>query len=129
VLKSGVHATLAGVALALAIPFNPGPGGVSVLIRTSGASWRALYGTNILTGMGFTMSLFIGTVAFGEPDHEATMGSGVLVGSALSGIIGAIVLSLVGRGSFPRFRPGQRPRSGNSSTNPARDAEQMPRSL
>jgi Na+:H+ antiporter, NhaA family len=52
----------------------------------------ALYGTSILTGIGFTMSLFIGTLAFGESEHEAAMRLGVLVGSALSGIAGAIVL-------------------------------------
>jgi NhaA family Na+:H+ antiporter len=48
-----------------------------------GASWAALYGTSILTGIGFTMSLFIGRLAFGESGYEATMRLGVLVGSAL----------------------------------------------
>jgi Na+:H+ antiporter, NhaA family len=65
----------------------------------NGASWFSLYGTSVLTGIGFTMSLFIGTLAFGESDHEATMRLGVLVGSALSGIVGAAVLGFGARGS------------------------------
>ena len=60
-------------------------------------------------------------------DRDAAMRLGVLVGSALSGIIGTIVLSLAARGSFPPIRVGHRRRSGNSSSSPARDAAQMPR--
>ncbi|MBV9375464.1 MAG: Na+/H+ antiporter NhaA [Alphaproteobacteria bacterium] len=166
VLKSGVHATLAGVALALAIPLKtrsaeeaplvrvehelapwvgfgilplfgfanaglpfaglsfssivePIPlgiaaglflgkqigvfGAAALVIRRGwaqlpeGAGWLALYGTSILTGIGFTMSLFIGTLAFGESDREAPMRLGVLVGSALSALAGAVVLSLAAR--------------------------------
>jgi len=52
------------------------------------AGWVTLWGTSILTGIGFTMSLFIGTLAFGESDTEAVMRLGVLVGSALSAIAG-----------------------------------------
>jgi NhaA family Na+:H+ antiporter len=59
----------------------------------AGASWAALYGTSILTGIGFTMSLFIGTLAFGQSEYETTMRLGVLVGSALSGLVGAAVLA------------------------------------
>ncbi len=171
VLKSGVHATLAGVALALAIPFETRRGEDSPLIRVEhelapwvafgilplfgfanaglsfadlslssilqpvplaiaaglffgkqigvfataalvlrrgwaqlpdGANWLALYGTSILTGIGFTMSLFIGTLAFGESDREAPMRLGVLVGSALSALVGAGVLGLLPLG---RKRP------------------------
>jgi NhaA family Na+:H+ antiporter len=163
VLKSGVHATLAGVALALAIPFEAKPGDESPLTRLehelapwvafgilpvfgfanaglsfaglsfssilepvplaiaaglffgkqigvfgsaallirvgwaeipANAGWVTLWGTSILTGIGFTMSLFIGTLAFGESDVEAVMRLGVLVGSALSAIAGAAVLAL-----------------------------------
>jgi NhaA family Na+:H+ antiporter len=163
VLKSGVHATLAGVALALAIPFKTRSGDESPLVRIEhelapwvgfgilplfgfanaglsfadlsllsildpvplgiaaglflgkqigvfgaaalvirrgwaqlpdDAGWLALYGTSILTGIGFTMSLFIGTLAFGESDREAPMRLGVLVGSALSALVGAGVLAL-----------------------------------
>ncbi len=172
VLKSGVHATLAGVALALAIPFEAEPGGDSPLLRVehelapwvtfgilpvfgfanaglsfaglspssllepvplaiaaglffgkqigvfataalviragwaelpANAGWVTLWGTSILTGIGFTMSLFIGTLAFGESDAEAVMRLGVLVGSALSAIVGAAVLGL-----SPKWRPKRR---------------------
>ncbi|HEY2684255.1 MAG TPA: Na+/H+ antiporter NhaA, partial [Steroidobacteraceae bacterium] len=58
------------------------------------AGWMTLWGTSILTGIGFTMSLFIGTLAFGESDVEAVMRLGVLVGSTLSAIVGAAVLGL-----------------------------------
>jgi NhaA family Na+:H+ antiporter len=161
VLKSGVHATLAGVALALAIPFDAKPGDESPLIHVehelaprvafgilpvfgfanaglsfaglsfssilepvplaiaaglflgkqigvfataalviragwaelpANAGWVTLWGTSILTGIGFTMSLFIGTLAFGESDVEAVMRLGVLAGSTLSAIAGAAVL-------------------------------------
>ena|SRR5271155_1580612 len=171
VLKSGVHATLAGVALALAIPFEAGPDGSSPLVRVehelapwvafgilpvfgfanaglsfagfslssilepvplaiaaglffgkqigvfapaalviragwaelpANAGWAALYGTSILTGIGFTMSLFIGTLAFGESDVEAVMRLGVLVGSALSAIVGAGVLAFLPYGRKER---------------------------
>ena len=63
----------------------------------------ALWGTSILTGIGFTMSLFIGTLAFGESDAEAVMRLGVLAGSTLSAIAGAAVLGFP-PGSWPRRR-------------------------
>ena len=175
VLKSGVHATLAGVALALRDPARAAPGerspqrrlehdlaavgGVrhpaavrlcqcrAVLCRPlardrcsqpvplgiavglflgkqigvfgcgaagdplgwaglpAGASWIGLYGTSILTGVGFTMSLFIGTLAFGQSELEAFMRLGVLVGSALSAVVGAAVLG------FSPARPSSESRS------------------
>jgi Na+:H+ antiporter, NhaA family len=170
VLKSGVHATLAGVALALAIPAKGRPAGGSPLTRIEhelapwiafgvlplfgfanaglsftnlppssvlepiplgiaaglffgkqigvfgaallviragwamlpdGTSWAALYGTSILTGIGFTMSLFIGTLAFDAGEHEARMRLGVLLGSALSGIVGATLLGLATGSATP----------------------------
>jgi NhaA family Na+:H+ antiporter len=184
VLKSGVHATLAGVALALAIPFKTRSAGPSPLVRIEhelapwvgfgilplfgfanaglpfrglslssiveplplgiaaglflgkqlgvfgaaalairrgwaalpeDASWFALYGTSILTGIGFTMSLFIGTLAFGESDREAPMRLGVLVGSALSALAGAAVLSFATRGSSRASRSAQLLRSRKKS--------------
>ena len=71
----------------------------------AGASWVGFYGTSILTGVGFTMSLFIGTLAFGQSELEALMRLGVLVGSALSAIVGAVVVGC------SRARPSSESRS------------------
>ena len=61
-----------------------------------GANWGALYGVAILSGVGFTMSLFIDGLAFENmpPDAVFTFDErlGILVGSLLSGIVGYIVL-------------------------------------
>jgi len=162
VLKSGVHATLAGVVTALAIPMSDGKGnsplrkaehalhpwvafavlpmfafvnagvslqGVSVstllqsiplgivagllfgktigvflatwlMIRVAGASlpakasWLQFLGVCVLCGVGFTMSLFIGTLAFEglDPVYELQLKIGVLTGSALSGVVGCLIL-------------------------------------
>ncbi|HYE49110.1 MAG TPA: Na+/H+ antiporter NhaA [Azospirillaceae bacterium] len=172
VLKSGVHATLAGVALALAIPLRPAPGrpddvksplhrlehainpwvaygivpifgfanagvafgGLSadsltgpvplgialglfvgkqvgvfgtawIAIRAgiasmpAGAGWLQLYGTALLCGIGFTMSLFIGGLAFpGMPEMGDPVKVGVFAGSTLSALLGWLVLRFAPRG-------------------------------
>jgi Na+:H+ antiporter, NhaA family len=173
VLQSGVHATLAGVALALAIPLRPTPGrpeavdsplhklehrlqpwvaffivpifgvanaGVSfglssgtvlgpvplgialglflgkqigvyafasVAIRTGLADVPAnatplqCYGVSLLCGIGFTMSLFIGALAFTDrPDLVDATKIGVLSGSLLSAAAGWLVLRLAPRKSI-----------------------------
>jgi Na+:H+ antiporter, NhaA family len=161
VLKSGVHATLAGVALALAIPLRGAGEGPSMLERLehglqpwvkfliaplfafanagvslaglklsavlapvplgiaaglflgkqlgifaaawlavqlrlaempAGATWRQVYGTAALGGIGFTMSLFIGSLAFPDPANALAVRVGVLVGSLASGLLGYAVL-------------------------------------
>jgi NhaA family Na+:H+ antiporter len=163
VLKSGVHATLAGVALALAIPmrtkedepcplrdlehtlhpwvaygilpvfafanagvsldgmsirtlFEPIPVGVALGLfigkqlgvfgfaklciklglakMPEGATWLSLYGTSVLCGIGFTMSLFISTLAFDErmADQGVSARLGILTGSFLSAVIGYVLL-------------------------------------
>jgi len=167
VLKSGVHATLAGVALALTIPLNavdedgrqvspvkeiehnlhfwvaffilpmfafvnagvditqislsqmsgPVPLGIicglfigkqlgvfgfswlAIKLRLAelpeDSGWLQLYGVSVLTGIGFTMSLFIGSLAF-ENDQifQYTDRLAILIGSFLSGIVGYLVLKL-----------------------------------
>jgi NhaA family Na+:H+ antiporter len=166
VLKSGVHATLAGVALAMTIPLQEKDGrsllkdcehalhrwvafgvlpifgfanaGVSfsgmtwgsfvepvtlgialglfvgkqigvfgslrLAIRLGiarmpdGAGWRHLYGIALLCGIGFTMSLFIGGLAWEHYDHYAAIRLGVLTGSIASAVAGALVLITAGRG-------------------------------
>jgi Na+:H+ antiporter, NhaA family len=162
VLKSGVHATLAGVVTALAIPINDRHGrplaaalehglhpwvaflvlpmfafsnaGVSLAglsfsdvlapiplgitaglvvgkaIGVFGAAWllirvgiarqpaaaslRQLFGVCVLCGVGFTMSLFIGALAFqGQgPAYETQVKLGVLCASVLAGVIGTLIL-------------------------------------
>ena len=163
VLKSGVHATLAGVATALAIPLRGAEAGHSPLeatehalhpwvafavlpmfafanagvslqgvslgtlaqtvplgiaaglvlgkaIGVSGAAWalvrfagaelpagatvRQFFGVCVLCGVGFTMSLFIGALAFEGRggDYETQVKLGVLCGSLVSGIAGTLLL-------------------------------------
>jgi NhaA family Na+:H+ antiporter len=161
VLKSGVHATLAGVATALAVPLtdirgregplesvehrlapwvsfvilpifafanagisfsgisasdftSPIPLGIALGLmigkplgiygfaraairsgagaRPDGATEMQLFGTAILGGIGFTMSLFIGMLAFPDPQTSAHVKLGVLTGSLVSAILGYIVL-------------------------------------
>lgn len=173
VLKSGIHATLAGVALALTIPLGGHHGesdepehsplhtlehwlhpyvtyfvvpvfgfanaGVSIAGMTpyllltpvplgimlglfvgkqvgvfgfawlavrlglgtmpAKATWLQLYGVSLLCGIGFTMSLFIGALAFdGNPALGSSTKIGVLVGSAASAVLGYIVLHFAGAG-------------------------------
>jgi Na+:H+ antiporter, NhaA family len=169
VLKSGIHATLAGVITALAIPLSDGKGGsplksaehalhpwvafavlpmfafanagVSLqginaslftqtvplgialglvagkaigvfsaswlLIRFAGAqlpaqsSWPQFFGVCALCGVGFTMSLFIGSLAFEgmSDDYAIQVKLGVLGGSAVAALIGVSILLLCGAGS------------------------------
>ena len=166
VLKSGVHATLAGVALGFAIPIRWDQDGFSPMIAVKralspwvaflimpvfafanagvplggltmedmmapltlgiaaglfigkqigifGMAWGAiklglarapegatllqLYGISLIAGIGFTMSLFIGTLAFTDVAHQNAVRLGVLSGSLASGILGALVLVFAAR--------------------------------
>jgi NhaA family Na+:H+ antiporter len=72
--------------------------------RPEGASWRQLAGIGMLGGIGFTMSLFIGMLAFTDPAHATQLRLGVLTGSLLSAIAGYLVLRLTA--PAPRGLPG-----------------------
>lgn len=61
------------------------------------ASWGQLYGVSLLCGIGFTMSLFIGLLAFADPALQNEVKVGVLAGSLISALVGAALLSLVKR--------------------------------
>ncbi len=59
-----------------------------------GMSWGALYGTAALCGIGFTMSLFIGSLAFEETGVKILFDErlGIILGTLVSGIVGYFVL-------------------------------------
>ncbi len=58
----------------------------------SGTTWRQMYAVALLAGIGFTMSLFIGTLAFADPAMTNGVRLGVLTGSIASGVIGFVML-------------------------------------
>lgn len=59
-----------------------------------GVSWLSLYGTAALCGIGFTMSLFIGSLAFEETNVNLLFDErlGIIVGSLVSGLVGFFIL-------------------------------------
>ena len=75
-------------------------GAVWLMVRFAGASlparasWRQMFGVCVLCGVGFTMSLFIGSLAFpgDASDYQTQVKLGVLCGSLLSGGLGALIL-------------------------------------
>jgi NhaA family Na+:H+ antiporter len=90
-----------GAALGLAVGKPLGITGaafVSVRSRLAalpqGVSWKALHGCAWLGGIGFTMSLFIATLAFEGTSLLDSAKVGILAGSALAGIVGTIVLRM-----------------------------------
>ena len=59
----------------------------------SGTSWAQVYGISVLTGIGFTMSLFIDSLAFADSSMFLyTDKLAILIGSILSGLIGYLIL-------------------------------------
>jgi Na+:H+ antiporter, NhaA family len=69
--------------------------GLAVL--PNGVTWTQLYGIAILCGIGFTMSLFIGLLAFTTDEFLDATKIGVLLGSVASAVVGWIYLRIVCR--------------------------------
>jgi NhaA family Na+:H+ antiporter len=70
--------------------------GLGIAKKPAGASWGMLYGIALLCGVGFTMSLFIGSLAFehGGFSQGAALRIGVISGSVVSAVCGGLVLHL-----------------------------------
>ncbi|MET3528195.1 Na+/H+ antiporter NhaA [Phenylobacterium koreense] len=95
-----------GVALGLFLGKQLGVFGFSALAiwlklarRPTGAKWLELYGVSLLCGIGFTMSLFIGGLAFDPHDGlaQTQVRVGVITGSILSTLAGMAVLAYAQR--------------------------------
>jgi Na+:H+ antiporter, NhaA family len=92
-----------GIALGLVIGKQVGVFGFMLLaVRfglarlPAGVSWGQLWGLACLTGIGFTMSLFIGSLAFESATQMDQVKIGVLTGSLVAGLSGFLILRFQG---------------------------------
>lgn len=75
-------------------------GTIILIIRTkevslpSGATWLQMYGAAVLCGIGFTMSIFIGNLAFAgiDPDYLNIVKSAIFIGSLMAALFGYLIL-------------------------------------
>ena len=102
-LESFVEPVTLGISLGLFIGKQIGVFGLLWVAITlglaampKGVNWMQLYGVSLLTGIGFTMSLFIGSLAFEHSDFDAPIRLGVIVGSLLSAVVGFALLRYEG---------------------------------
>ena len=72
-----------------------------VAAMLDGVSWRQVVGVGLLGGIGFTMSLFIANLAFGDAPLLETAKVGILGASVASGVAGVIVLLRRGKALTP----------------------------
>lgn len=104
----GTEALLAPVTLGVAVGLAAGKvigifGAVLIMVRSdivdlpAGASWAQVFGTALLCGIGFTMSLFISMLAFDDSLLQNEAKIGILMGSLVSGVAGFAVLRLAKR--------------------------------
>ncbi len=98
-----LHPVPVGIALGLFLGKQLGVFGLSFLaVRMKiarlphGINFKNLYGVSILCGIGFTMSLFVGGLAFHKNGMEVTFDErlGIILGSLISGFVGYAVLRL-----------------------------------
>ncbi len=105
-LDALVHPVTLGTALGLFVGKQAGVVGLSWLAiklrlggLPTGATWMQFYGVAVLTGIGFTMSLFVGTLAFADDSQLNATRLGVLLGSFASAAAGYLILRLASAGS------------------------------
>jgi NhaA family Na+:H+ antiporter len=94
------HPMTSGIALGLLVGK---PIGITILVFVAvksglarlpdNSSWAQIVGVAFIAGIGFTMSLFIGVLAFGDGELMNKVRVGVLLGSTLAAIAGALVLA------------------------------------
>ncbi|WP_439213275.1 Na+/H+ antiporter NhaA [Duffyella gerundensis] len=71
--------------------------GLGLAKRPENSSWMQVYGVSVLCGIGFTMSLFIGNLAFaGSPERVDEVKIGVLAGSVVAALVGMLILRFCG---------------------------------
>jgi len=70
--------------------------GLGIAKKPEGTNWGMLYGVALICGVGFTMSLFVGSLAFEHAgfSQQAALKIGVITGSIASGVCGWLVLHL-----------------------------------
>lgn len=90
-----------GIALGLVLGKQIGVFGVTFAMvkmglarMPSGANWAQIYGIACLAGIGFTMSLFIGSLSYDDASLMNQVRMGVLSGSIVSGVLGYAALML-----------------------------------
>ncbi|MDX1547452.1 MAG: Na+/H+ antiporter NhaA [Rhodothermales bacterium] len=73
----------------------------------AGVTWRQVYGVSLLTGIGFTMSLFIGNLAFADAAVLDTAKIAIFAASLLSGLAGWLLLRTSGPAPQPASPPAE----------------------
>ncbi|KAA0996736.1 Na+/H+ antiporter NhaA [Pseudomonas sp. ANT_J12] len=105
-LESFTHHVPMGIAIGLLLGKTLGVFGltwlavkIGIAALPQGANWGQVLGVAILCGIGFTMSLFVGSLAFvpGASDYAGMDRMGILTGSILAALIGYAVTALASR--------------------------------
>jgi len=76
-----------------------------------GVTWKQLSAVGMLAGIGFTVSIFISSLAFDDPAHLMEAKTAVLAASVVAGVVGYLAL----RGAKPRQKAGFSAEPGGSS--------------